>query len=279
MTVDGIRTSKGAPQFLGGGAPATAADFNAMMLWAHKAVDRLVAAIVDLDTVDDDTPLYEGMRKAVVSCPGAVFVRTSGSWVMHGTASFVDSTARDAAIAAPQTGMRARVNGVDQRYVGGAWRGPTVIAAGTLAGVSTFNIDGLTFADDYEIAVILPTASTGNSLTAQLRAVGVTDASANYYYQRDTGSAATAAAGSNAAQTNWALQSANRTDKTFIFRTVGLNKAERTLVTLEAPAMDATSNMVLDQLALWHRATTAFDGIAFAVSTGTVTGRWEVRAL
>lgn len=109
MAVDGVRLSKGAPQFLGGGAPATAADENAMMAWANGAVDRIVPAIADLPTVTEDSPLFTGKRIAVTSCPGAVFVYTGATWLMTGVAQFATQSDRLAAIAAPAVGMRAAI--------------------------------------------------------------------------------------------------------------------------------------------------------------------------
>lgn len=192
----------------------------------------------------------------------------------------------NAAARTAQTGMSAGDMGVQldtmvsYRY-STAWRyvPGQLIASGTLTALSSFNIDSLDLAEDYEITVTLPIASVANDLSLGLRASGTTDTTANYDIQRDQGVATTAAASSQLAQTSWPTPiGAARTDKTLVLRTIGLNKAERTIIHYEATAFDATANPLTVRGSLRHRATTSFNGVSFAVSTGSVTGRYEVRA-
>lgn len=154
-----------------------------------------------------------------------------------------------------------------------------VIASGTITALNSFNIDNLTGADDYEITITLPTASVGNSLNVQLRNNGVADATANYDIQRSSGSTVTASASGGLAATSWSgVEGAARTDKMYILRTIGLNKAERTVIEFSSMAFDAAANPITARGTLRHRLAQSWNGLGFTVSAGTATGRYEVRA-
>jgi len=69
MAVDGTRTSKGAPQFVGVGAPATAADLNSTNQWASDNIDGSVPTFGDLNTAG---PFWPGKRR-LVEADGIVY--------------------------------------------------------------------------------------------------------------------------------------------------------------------------------------------------------------
>ncbi len=155
-----------------------------------------------------------------------------------------------------------------------------LIAAGTISAQSVIDIDGLTGADRYEIALILPTASVDNDVWAQLRSGGSTDTSANYDRQRLVSSESTTVSGFGLAQTSWvSFVGGNRRQKMITLTLMNLNEVAPTFAEMESGSWNPTANpqRIHDQLR--HRASTAFDGVRFAASTGTVTGRYEVRAL
>lgn len=183
----------------------------------------------------------------------------------------------------PADGARAYCVADGSEYLrkSGAWVKPGgVVASGTISAQSSFTIDGLTGHDRYEVTLILPTASAANDLNMRLRSGGVTDTTANYDRQSAVATVTTVAATNTIGQNVWGtLVTGARTDKTVRLVVHGLNRAERTVVEYVAEAWDATSNPYFTQGGLRHRAATAFDGLWFEATTGTVTGRYEVRAL
>ena len=166
-------------------------------------------------------------------------------------------------------------------FQGGAWEPASggLFAAGTINAQSVIDIDGLTGADRYEIALILPTASVNNDISAQLRSGGSTNTSANYDRQRLVSSELSTVSGFGLAQTNWvSFAGGNRQQKMITLTLMNLNAAEPTFAVMESGVWNPTTDpqRIHDQLR--HRGSTAFDGVRFAVSAGTVTGRYEVRA-
>ncbi|MCK9597819.1 MAG: hypothetical protein M0R06_02185 [Sphaerochaeta sp.] len=192
----------------------------------------------------------------------------------------------DAAALAALTGMRAgdgaiQVDtGVEYRYSGTAWKRipGDVVASGTFTTAATVTIDGLTGFDEYEIVFDIPTVSTANAVTGNLRAAGVT-LSANYDAQSLTGAATAVAAAEVYGQTSWAFSNGNRTDKHITIRLSRLNEAVRTAGSMTALEKNAGSAAVNINRSIWHTAATACDGIIITASTGTITGTYIVRGL
>lgn len=184
----------------------------------------------------------------------------------------------------PADGAKAYCLSDASEYVrqGGVWRksGSGLIASGTITAQSSITIDGLTGYSAYEIVLDLPTSSTTSAIGAVLRAGGVSNSTANYDYQRLSGADAAAAAASSVGQTSWAAISVtDRVDKFITLKLYGLNQVRRTVGELRAQAFNATSQLVHNSGSLRHRAATAFDGVGFAVSSGTVSGWYEVRGV
>ncbi len=184
----------------------------------------------------------------------------------------------------PADGARAYCVADGSEYLrkSSAWVKPGgVIASGTVTAQSSFTIDGLTGASKYEVTLILPTASAANDLNVRLRSGGVTDTTASAYDRQSLVGAVTTAAASNAMGANvWAgIAGAARTDKTAILTFTNLNAAERTVAESRVDTWDATANPNIVLSGLRHRTAAAYDGIWVEASTGTVTGRYEVRAL
>jgi hypothetical protein len=172
-----------------------------------------------------------------------------------------------------------------QSYSGVGWSDTSpvqVIAAGTLAAASSFNVDGMTGFREYELVLDLPTASTPNAIVAVLRASGSADPSpsGNYDRQRMSGVASTSDASASLAQASWnPIHSQNRSDKLITLRITDLNQTRRTIITAKTTSFDATSNPTGEEFYMRHRAATAFTGIGFTVSSGTVTGDWTLRGI
>ena len=167
------------------------------------------------------------------------------------------------------------------RWSGSAWVGADgAFLTATFSAVSTVTIDGLTGFDEYEIAMDMPTASTANALTAQLRVAAVA-AVTNYDRQIIVGSGASAAAAELLAQTSWdGFTSAGaRADKHVKVTLYGLNVAARTVGRSEFFAADASSQMLAGATSLRHRTATAYDGIRFTTTTGTITGSYVVKGI
>lgn len=200
------------------------------------------------------------------------------------TFSWVNAAARTA-----QTGMMAGDFGyqvdtkVPYQYDGTSWN-PLVpnstIAQEDVSAESSFVIDGLTGYRQYEVILDLPTSSTGNSLSAQLRNNGVTDTTSAYRRIRLSGSGSAASAATSAVATSWSgLTFNNVTDKYLRFVITGLNESQRTAADLTAIGMDTSSGEVISHMALLHKVDSPFNGIEFTVSSGTVTGSYTVRGL
>lgn len=216
-----------------------------------------------------------GTQDAVIT-QTAAFTAAAG-----GVIPFRSSTERDAFSAAEgQLGWLLDSDRLEV-FNGSGWRSPgdSVIASGTITAQSSFNIDGLTGYSEYEIVLDLPTSSAANTLAAQLRSGGSSDSSSNYDMQRDTGAdSATAAAGTYGASSWAALTVSDRSDKFIRLKINGLNEARRTMAQVEVNAFNATNNGIRNAVALRHRSASAFNGIGFTTSGGTVTGTYTVYA-
>ncbi|WP_217182689.1 hypothetical protein [Streptomyces sp. AC495_CC817] len=168
-------------------------------------------------------------------------------------------------------------------YDGSAWRIDTSavvhLTSGVITAQSSFAIDSLTGFSEYEITLDLPTSSTANEINAQLRAAGVANSSANYDRQILVGAATTATASSALASTSWTLTGGGRADKNIVLRLANLNASGRTHATVITGAWDATANPMTLSMSLRHRSGTAFNGVGFTTSTGTVTGTYTVRGI
>lgn len=156
-----------------------------------------------------------------------------------------------------------------------------LIATGTVSAQSQFDITGLTGALQYEIMLTLPTASVANDLSIQLLDDdGVPDLSTVYDVQFVQGAEATAAANTRRGNDRWLnMLAAGRTDKTMRLTLLNLNAVERTIGMVQAASWDASSLFSMAFVGLRHRTAAAFSGIRVIASTGTVTGRYEVRAV
>lgn len=201
------------------------------------------------------------------------------------TYKWADQAARNA-----QTGMTEGDIG-DQldtdriyRYSGTAWvditSGNATLGSGTITAAASFNIDGLTGFNEYEITIDLPASSAANQLAVvQLRNNGTPDTSTNYDIQRTVGAATSVTASAVLAQNSWALAGGQRLDKTLTLRIMSLNQTTRTSGIATATFWDATANPQLVTTGIRHRSATAFNGIGFATDTGTVTGWYTVRGI
>jgi hypothetical protein len=111
----------GQPNFLALGAPEVDVDPNDVSDYFAAITARRFTTQVLLNAAG--APPADGYMARVDAIPGAVFIRISGAWVMHGTARFDDAADRDAAITSPAAGMHARL--ADSRlvweYVGSSW--------------------------------------------------------------------------------------------------------------------------------------------------------------
>lgn len=197
------------------------------------------------------------------------------------TFRWADATERNA-----QTGMQAGDVGyqvdtsVYYRYLGGSWvRNAGILASGTITAQSSFNIDGLTGFSEYEIVLDLPTASTDNTINAVLRAGGVANTSASYDSQRNTGAGSANAAAEVAGASSWAnLDVAPRQDRLIRVRLNSLNDVRRTIGDVELASFGVSGQFIKSSSAIRHRSASAFDGIGFTTSGGTVTGTYTVYA-
>lgn len=185
----------------------------------------------------------------------------------------------------PADGAKAYCVSDTGEYVrsGGAWKpaGGGLLAAGTITAQTQLYINGLTGYDRYEVTLILPTASAANDINMRVTSGGVQDSSGNYDKQILQGASTTAAATKQVGQTVWgAMVGAARTVKTVRATLLNLNRAELTFAEVRASGWDAAGNLVVTETALWHNVASAFNGVWFNVGgSGTVTGRYEVRAL
>lgn len=172
--------------------------------------------------------------------------------------------------------------GVAYTYNGSNWAFSVpsgVIDSGNISSQSSLVIDGLTGFREYEITLDLPTSSTANQMTAQLRSGGVTNTSANYDTQRAGATTTTPVATEALGIVSWTLGNGNRVEHTHILRLISLNSASRTVLENRFTAWDASSNGQSFIVAHRHRSATAFDGIEFTTSSGTVTGTYVVRGI
>lgn len=168
------------------------------------------------------------------------------------------------------------------RWDGSGWvavsSGPlTIIDSGTITAQSSFAFDTLTGYDEYEIVLNLPTSSTANSINMFVRASATNDTSANYDYEQNLASSTSSTAANTTGGTSWAaINYIARDDKTAIIRLFSLNAAARTVAKVDALASNATSSAVVVVNHLRHRSTSAFTGVGFTTSTGTVTGSYVI---
>lgn len=160
-----------------------------------------------------------------------------------------------------------------------------VVTSGTFTTVSSLAIDGLTGYRKYRVTINIPTASTGNELTTgRLRSGGAPDSTASSYdlierFIASNGSTSTA--DGSLGNTSWPSPlGAGRPDKIYHFEIDGLNDATRTMVTGDAAGSDSTTPGSIKTLfTLRHRVASAFNGIEFAVNTGTITGTYIVEGV
>ena len=213
-----------------------------------------------------------------------------------GVNPFADSAARATAIPSPVEGQMASLNDDNKvyRYSGSAWVAvglppglnpvaPTSIANSggsasttgnttTFTGVSSFSLNGC-FTSTYDNYLIMfnSTSSAEGTLTARLR-VGGTDASAaDYNQQRNSGNGSTLTGGRLTGQTSWLGSGASSglgVMKMDLFRPA----LAATTLTLASQSREPSSTIGTDDWALGHTLATAYDGISFIVSTGTITG-------
>lgn len=171
--------------------------------------------------------------------------------------------------------------GFDERYNGSEWVPQGLIAEGTITAQTQIDITGLEGANRYEVALILPTGSQSNDMSARLLTGSTENTSAVYDRMTLTGSATVAAAGNAMGETSWiGLVGGNRLQKTVTVTLMNLNQAEPTFADVVTNSWNATANPQIANLGLRHRTAASFNGIRFTVTGGgNVTGRYEVRAL
>lgn len=191
----------------------------------------------------------------------------------------------NAAALAALTGMRADDIAVqlDTRarytYSGTAWvRDPGVIVSGTFTAAATVTSEGWSGFQKYEIEFDIPTASTANELTLQLRAAGATLA-ANYDTEIAQASAGTASAAEAYGQPTVTMGPGARTDKHVTIRLSNLNAADRTFGESLYGGKNSGANAAIVNRVFWHTAATACDGVILTASTGTITGTYVVRGI
>lgn len=297
-----LLTNDGVVNVVTTAAPGSNSRYDVVYLWQREfALDGtdsnpVIGVVQGTAAASPTVPSLSGFPGAIelarIIVPAGITATTSATitqtapftTVDGGTIPFRNTTERDAwsGVVTPVTRQRARdiSTGIEYVWNGTAWASPTILASGSLSAVSSFNIDGLTGASGYEIIINLPTASAANSLACRVRASGTADTSANYDIQRSSGAATTATASSTMADTQWAtIEGGSRVDKWYRFTVYSLNQAERTIIDFAADVSDATASPVTARGYMRHRSASMFDGLGFTVSTGTVTGRYEVRAL
>lgn len=185
-----------------------------------------------------------------------------------------------------QTGMSVGDRGVqtdtgaDYRYDGATWRRtPGVIASGTFTTQSAVDIDVLSGYDVYRITFDVPTASTANDISAQLRSGGSTISATNYDTEADVAAATTPAASQGYGQSSWGLGGGNRADKTVVIELHRLNEAVRTVGFARFAGKNSGADGLRVDRSLWYTASTAADGIRFTFSSGTGTGVWRAEGI
>lgn len=217
----------------------------------------------------------------ITATTAATITQTAPFTTVSGTPIPARSKAAVDAITGYPVGTLAQdlSTGATYRFDGSSWQKTGLIASGTLSAVSSFNIDGLTGYTEYEIVLDLPVSSVANAISAVLRSGGVANTSANYDSQRDTGADSATAAASVFGANSWAsLAVTERTDKLIRLQINGLNEARRTMVEATSLAFNATNQGIRNGSSLRHRVASAFDGVGFTVSAGTVSGTYEVYA-
>lgn len=123
MAADGTAGTKGNPQFLGTGAPATAVDLNLISTWAADNIDRRVADYTARGAISTK---YVGMVAQTAS-DNNVWLCTatagSGTWIPIGVPMFADMASLTAVLASAPTGTRVYLLDVKTvyRYTGAAW--------------------------------------------------------------------------------------------------------------------------------------------------------------
>lgn len=109
MAADGTPGAKGNPQFLGTGAPATAADMNLVSTWAADNIDRSVATVAALPSTGN----FYGRAFRVVA-DNSYWAWLGAGWVRLGEDSLWSTITltNGAAVADGQTPRRRRLNKV-----------------------------------------------------------------------------------------------------------------------------------------------------------------------
>lgn len=147
------------------------------------------------------------------------------------------------------------------------------------AASGTVTVNGIFSAtfDDYKVILDVPTTSTGNGISIQLTSGGTPDATATNYDQQETGSNSTTVTSNEITQGSWPMINTGRISYTLSFE---LFNPFRTLATRLMGLLTgwnaAGANPLNKTVTNQHRAATSYDGLAFTISTGTVTGTIRV---
>jgi hypothetical protein len=164
---------------------------------------------------------------------------------------------------------------------------PTSVVGGTLSGgsvtytaaslASPVNLNGV-FSATYDRYLITNsgTVSTGIQFLARLRAAG-TDAITNYNYYRLLGNAG-GVVGSNTSSATSVAIGGGAAGAQLPFRLTVVSPASAVSTSFINDGMDAT-NLRLDLYIGAHTTATAYDGITFFPSSGTITGTLRVYGL
>ena len=234
-----------------------------------------------------------GKLAIVDAIPGAWFLGTGSTWVMHGVARFADESARSSAIASPVAGMQSRRTDAtyDEEYVSSAWRPmvasalmlPTSVTGGSIAadkGVSSSSVAlvrangvfGSVF-PRYKVNFDITSASS-TTVNALLSASG-SDTGSGYDNQRhtDVGSSATSAQSLNLSVLMLNGGVASTRVVGVIYFDTNPNAAAETYFRVEATVSPnpMTASYGMYRGGGLQRGSTQFDGISFAAASGNIT--------
>ena len=223
---------------------------------------------------------------------GEVLTAADLSVTNSGIPVFADSTARDASFGGTgekvlAEGQYAYLESTNQTlyYDGSAWQsvGTTpglvcVKAETTFSGASSVTADGV-FTSSYTNYVIKFRYTTNNTVqpSFKLRASG-TSASTNYNYQYINGNASAVGAAGSTGQTsaNFALYSNGDYKSAATLELFSPQIAEATNFTSLNSWQPASYSALNAFYAGNHSTATAYDGIEFLVSAGTMTGAYTI---
>lgn len=289
---------------------AVAANATSIVTANIARVVSTVTTVGGLYPTATPTTLAALQTAATLPNPSRVTVLSNGSeWYWNGTTFTLDNTpriassaARDALYVAPvavvtgdsvyrtDTLMTQVYDGTRWRYVtpGNVPVIPASVVNGTIGtggavtftGITTVSLNGI-FTADYENYTIIfeaPTKSVAGNVNLLLRVGGADNTTTNYDFERLIGSGSAASAGATSASNIWSSFHglANYATTIATMTMLGPQIVQRTYIQNNVLGTDNVGNIENDIYYGAFRATTSFDGVTFAPSTGTMTGTIRV---